>query len=104
MAAGSSSSHSACHKLTLKEFPTEFENVYLTREQGAGVTVPAAVPHDGRQRIPEEESTSLYPGIGLLRAEFNGGDAVVVGTASLIAERCLLTCVNLVVARLRSNR
>lgn len=101
MAAGYSSNA----YLTLKEFPPEYDNVYLTRSQSpreqesisAGAMAPAAVPHEGRQRITEDRSISEYPGIGLLRTEFSGA-VVYTGTASLIAGgRFLLTCAHMVV-------
>ena len=85
-------------ELTLKELPHGFEFVYRARNQSPKQSNPLAekvlvTPGvDNRHRIVESESDMYgYPGVGLLRVEFDG--VVYTATASLIANgRYLLTC------------
>lgn len=85
-------------RLTLNEFPSEFENVFLTHDQDtiAGEVV-QKTDHDSRQRIQKNDPDTFgYPGIGLLRAKF--GNCCFQATASLIAGgSCVLTCANILV-------
>lgn len=103
-AAGSTSIVS----LTSKEFPSEFENVFVARNQSSKQNFAAEkvmiTGADRRRRIMADYSgfnngtgfKGEFPGIGLLRMEFNG--TPFTGTASMIANgSCLLTCAHNVV-------
>ena len=80
-----------CYSLTSKKFPSEFENEFVPRSQSPNERV--IEPDDDRRRYMGEDE---YPGIGLLRMEFNGTPSF--GTATIIANGCCaLTCAHNVV-------
>ena len=93
--------------LTMKEFPLEFESEYCARNQSPKQNTTAervmVAGADRRQRIMADYTmpksgieTQGFPGIGLLRTEFNG--TYFIGTATLICKgNCVLTCAHNVV-------
>ena len=93
--------------LTLKEFPSEFENVFRPRRQSPKQNAEKVLVGgaDHRQRITKVDSPapgflydggSGFPFIGLLRMDFDGTH--YMGTATLIAKgNALLTCAHNVV-------
>lgn len=93
--------------LTMKEFPPKFESEYCARNQSSKQNLAAervmVAGADRRQRITADYTipksgieTQGFPGIGLLRTEFNG--TCFIGTATLICKgNCVLTCAHNVV-------
>ena len=84
--------------LTSKKFPSEFENVFVPRSQSPQQNIAAekvlVTGADRRQRT--DCGRDKYPGIGLLRMEFN--ETYFTGTATIIAKgSCVLTCAHNVV-------
>lgn len=92
--------------LATKTFPSKFEDVFVARSQSSKQNAAAEkvmiTGADRRQRIVADDREPYgwlnggYPGIGLLRMEFNG--TPFIGTASIFANgTCLLTCAHNVV-------
>ena len=79
------------YSLKSKKFPSEFENVFVPRILSPNEKVQS----DADRRVLFGKLDE-YPGIGLLRMEFNG--VRLYGTATMIANgRCVLTCAHNVV-------